>query len=215
MADVSRPKKPAPKPAAADSAGQRLVIPKRTVITPIIDDDAEAVATPEPSEHAAAPKPYGKDVQPQMTAEKAPEAKPEAEPTAHPDEPTPPAPEPKPEPTPPTPPAPEPDKPEPAADDPDDAHPESADDDANSKTPPQVRKALEEAHRDQELQKIIEGREYFVPINAVARKRSVKVSLALVALELALGVLLLNLMLDAGIIELLDKIPHTNFFHIH
>lgn len=88
-------------------------------------------------------------------------------------------------------------------------------DDKPPKTDADVRTALEEAKRQQEIQSYIENREFFVPINAVARKRSLKVSLALTFVELLLGLLLLNLMLDAGLIQLLEKIPHTNFFNLN
>jgi hypothetical protein len=87
--------------------------------------------------------------------------------------------------------------------------------DKPSKTDADVQKALEEAKRQQELQGYIENRDFFVPINAIARKRSVEVSIALTFVELLLGLLLLNLMLDAGIIQLLEKIPHTNFFDLN
>ncbi|HEX8763326.1 MAG TPA: hypothetical protein VF733_06255 [Candidatus Saccharimonadales bacterium] len=85
---------------------------------------------------------------------------------------------------------------------------------SSGKTAPHVRKALDDAKRQDELQGYIDNRDFYVPINAVARKRSLKVSLALTLLELVLGVLLLNLMLDAGLIQLLEKIPHTNFFNL-
>jgi hypothetical protein len=83
-----------------------------------------------------------------------------------------------------------------------------------TKTSPHIKKAVEDAKREQELQQYIDNRKFFVPINAVARKRSLKVSITLIALELLLGILLLNLMLDAGLIQLLEKIPHTHLFDL-
>lgn len=92
--------------------------------------------------------------------------------------------------------------------------PEADDKASSDKAAPHVRKALDDAKRQNELQGYIDNRDFYVPINAVARKRSLKVSLVLTLLELALGILLLNLMLDAGLIQLLEKIPHTNFFNL-
>ncbi len=106
---------------------------------------------------------------------------------------------------------------EPAAAPPDDAQESAASDGtdtANSKAHPDVRKALSEAKRQQQIEGYIENGEFKVPINAVARKRSLRVSLSLTLLELVLGVILINLMLDAGLIQLLEKIPHTNFFDL-
>jgi hypothetical protein len=77
-----------------------------------------------------------------------------------------------------------------------------------------VRKALEDAKREEQIRGYIDKHEFFVPINSVARKRNIKVTLMLVALELILGLFLLNLMLDAGLIYLLQKIPHTHFFDL-
>lgn len=77
-----------------------------------------------------------------------------------------------------------------------------------------VRKALEDAKREEEIRGYIDKHEFFVPINSIARKRNIKVTLLLVALELVLGLFLLNLMLDAGLIYLLQKIPHTHFFDL-
>jgi hypothetical protein len=87
---------------------------------------------------------------------------------------------------------------------------------AEGKSPehPDVRKALEEAKREEQIQGYIEKHEFFVPINAVARKRSIKVTIGLIIIEVILGLFLLNLMLDAGLIFLLEKIPHTNFFDL-
>ncbi len=91
---------------------------------------------------------------------------------------------------------------------------EADDKPSSGKAAPHVRKALDDAKRQNELQGYIDNRDFYVPINAVARKRSLKVSIALTFLELILGILLLNLMLDAGLIQLLEKIPHTNFFNL-
>lgn len=88
-------------------------------------------------------------------------------------------------------------------------------DPASSTQDPNIRKALEDAKRQEQIQSYIEEGKFFVPINAVARKRSVRVTIGLTFLELLLGVALINFMLDAGLISLLEKIPHTNFFGLH
>ena len=70
------------------------------------------------------------------------------------------------------------------------------------------------ARRDQELEKFIDTKQFFVPINKEAQKRSIKVTLWLTALYIILSLMLVNLMLDTGMILLLQKLPHTNFFSV-
>ncbi len=90
--------------------------------------------------------------------------------------------------------------------------------DPDLKPTPETEKALKEAaeaaKREQKLQHYIDNRHFFVPINAVARKRSIKVSGLLTFFTLVLAFLLIDLMLDSGIILLLQKIPHTHFFSL-
>lgn len=76
----------------------------------------------------------------------------------------------------------------------------------------ETKKAVEQARRDQEVKEYIANKQFFVPINEIARKRSIKVSFGLVLLMALLAAVLIDLMLDSGIILLLQKIPHTNFF---
>jgi len=99
--------------------------------------------------------------------------------------------------------------------------PESSDDTDNEsgddkKPSPETQKAVEEAAkaaaREKEVEEYIDKREFYVPINAVARKRSVKVSAGLTVLVLLLAVVLIDLMLDTGVVLLVQKIPHTHFF---
>ncbi len=54
-----------------------------------------------------------------------------------------------------------------------------------------------------------------MPIDAIARKRSIKVSMVLTILVLALAIVLIDLMLDSGTILLVQKIPHTHFFSVN
>lgn len=82
---------------------------------------------------------------------------------------------------------------------------------------PKAKKAADDAKNDnhnQELQSYIDNREYNVPINAVASKRSIKVSIVLTFLVLLLSIALIDLMLDSGLIELIQKIPHTHYFNV-
>lgn len=80
----------------------------------------------------------------------------------------------------------------------------------------ETQKAVEEAalatKRERELEALIDSRQFNVPINAVARKRSIKVSAVLTVLVFLLALVLIDLMLDTGIILLVQKIPHTHFF---
>lgn len=66
--------------------------------------------------------------------------------------------------------------------------------------------------REHEIEEIIDSRQYFVPIDAVAHKRSVNVSIILTILIFLLALILVDLMLDSGTILLLQKVPHTHFF---
>lgn len=119
----------------------------------------------------------------------------------------------------PQPPAQEPDKTEPAS--------AAASDDtvvaATDTAPPQAkqpnaqtRKAVEEAERaakrKEELESYVNSKKFFVPINAVARKRSIRVSSLLTVFVFLLALVLIDLMVDSGFIFLVQKIPHTHFF---
>lgn len=94
-----------------------------------------------------------------------------------------------------------------------------ADDTTSGKPTAETRHALEEAtkaeKRERELQDYINSHQFFVPIDTVARKRSVKVSIGLTVLIFILGVVLIDLMLDSGMILLVQKIPHTHFFSVN
>jgi hypothetical protein len=68
--------------------------------------------------------------------------------------------------------------------------------------------------RSKEAQRYIDSRKFFVPINTAAHKRSVLASAGLTIVVLLLGIVLVDLMLDSGIILLLQKIPHTHFFDL-
>jgi hypothetical protein len=228
--DITRPKK---RPAASAPSVPQVIIQKRSII-PVTEPEDTPVIEPLNTKQAA------KDLQPETMTAPPVAAAPEVQkdPALKPDEASEPpkveqAPEePQPEPEAKAKPPEEEDeteessaetKPadteaEPEADEAEgeDSDPDAdASSDADGKANPHVRKALEEAKRQQEIQEYIDNKEFFVPINAIARKRSLRVSIGLTFLELLLGLVLLNLMLDAGLIQLLEKIPHTNFFDLH
>ena len=69
----------------------------------------------------------------------------------------------------------------------------------------------EQDARQQELEKLVEDGTYVVPINAVHRKRSLLVGLAVVSLIIVLAFVVFDVLLDADIIKLSVSIPHTNF----
>lgn len=83
---------------------------------------------------------------------------------------------------------------------------------------PDVKKAVADAAqteaREHELESYIEDKKFFIPIDTVAQKKSVKVSIGLTVLVVFLGVVLIDLMLDSGVILLVQKIPHTHFFSV-
>jgi len=66
--------------------------------------------------------------------------------------------------------------------------------------------------REAEMQKLIDSRQFFVPVNAVEQKRSIRTSIWLTLLVIVLAVVLVDFMLDANVILLLTKLPHTHFF---
>lgn len=217
MLDISRPKK---RTSADVPSAPQLVIPNRSVIVPV-SDGAEATTVPvpiTPKQVAPSIAPASKDdhepaepntgrpaetagtapaveepasEEPGVSAASEPVHSEEPKTTAEADPATPERPE-------------EPQEEEPT----DENNPKSG------KPNPHAHKASEDAKREQEFQKYIDNRDFFVPINAVARKHSLKVGFILIFVEFLLGLFLLNLMLDAGLIHLIEKIPHTNFFDL-
>ncbi len=75
-------------------------------------------------------------------------------------------------------------------------------------------KAVDEAEIAQleEVQKLLEDKTYFLPIDAVGQRRSKIVSLSGVVLAILLGAVLLVLMLDAGVLSIPGVRPPTDFF---
>lgn len=66
--------------------------------------------------------------------------------------------------------------------------------------------------RAEEMQKLIDSHQYYVSVADIERKRSVHTSLWLTLLVIALSIVLIDFMLDANVIVLLTKLPHTHFF---
>lgn len=97
-----------------------------------------------------------------------------------------------------------------------DSKPNPETDDKDSKPNPETEKALAEAaaaeKRQKELEALIDSKQFYVPINAVARKRSIKYSSVMTVAVFLLAIVLIDLMLDTGMILLVQKIPHTHFF---
>ena len=77
-----------------------------------------------------------------------------------------------------------------------------------------VADATEAAKRDQKVQEYIDNHQFFVPINSVAQKRSIKISSLMTVFILLLAIVLIDLLLDTGAIFFVQKIPHTHFFTV-
>lgn len=174
---------------------------KRTLIVPVSDgeDKASADASPKDTPAPAEAKASEADAAPKeassapATEEKSAD-KPAPEPTA-------------------------PAKEEAPAEDEDkaaDAEDDSKADDKGEKPSPETEKALKEAaaaeKRVQELESLIDSKQFYVPINAVAHKKSIKNSSLMTVAVFLLAIVLIDLMLDTGMILLVQKIPHTHFF---
>lgn len=184
-----------PDGAAAPSAPTLPSQSKRTMIVPISDDGDKEVAPTNTAEAAPdAPKAAAADATPPKKAENAQEPAPKKA-----------APEPAAE-----------DKDEPDADGTGTATSDDKAEGKDEKPNPETEKALAEAaaaeKRQHELESLIDSKQFYVPINAVAQKKSIKVSWVMTVLVFLLAVVLIDLMLDSGTILLVQKIPHTHFF---
>lgn len=193
-----------PQPDNADSSTTAPVLPsqsKRTLIVPVSDGNEKTNAdaspkdapVPDDSKQSKA-EPSPKDAAPAEAADQKAADSPALEPPAATKE------------------APTPD---------DEDKPEAADDDSKAgdsdeKPSPATEKALKEAaaaeKRANELQSLIDSKQFYVPINAVAQRRSIKYSSLMTVFVFLLALVLIDLMLDTGMILLVQKIPHTHFF---
>lgn len=71
------------------------------------------------------------------------------------------------------------------------------------------------AKREEELEGLITSGKYAVPIDAVQRRRSRLHTIVLGLIAVLLAIALLDLVADAGIIDLPSSVPHTHFFSGH
>jgi hypothetical protein len=72
--------------------------------------------------------------------------------------------------------------------------------------------SAEEVARQQKLEQLIEERTYAVPINAVRRHRSHVFVAAMCIFALLLAVVLLDMVLDTGLLKPPFDVPHTHIF---
>jgi hypothetical protein len=70
--------------------------------------------------------------------------------------------------------------------------------------------AGEEAAKQEQYAKIIDSKEYFVPVNAVRRKRSMRMLVIGAVLIIVVVLACINFMLDAGTLTLPFTVPHTH-----
>lgn len=102
-------------------------------------------------------------------------------------------------------------EPEPAEEKPAEGEPVERDNEAAAAAAEAEAEAARQA-REAELDQLAASGKYAVPINAVERKRTTRTSIMLVIVMVLLSVALIDLMLDANMIELVQKLPHTHFF---
>ncbi len=79
------------------------------------------------------------------------------------------------------------------------------------KTDPALEQAEQEQH-DAGVQKLIDGKQYFLPINAVEKRRTKRVVLLGVVLSLVLALVWVDVALDASLIKVSGLKPLTHFF---
>lgn len=72
--------------------------------------------------------------------------------------------------------------------------------------------AAEQAEHDATVQKLVDGKQYFLPINAVEKRKSRRFILLGVVLSLVLAVAWVDVALDAGLIHISGLKPATHFF---
>lgn len=76
----------------------------------------------------------------------------------------------------------------------------------------QEAKLAEAAKQDAELEKLVETKEYFLPINAVEKRRTKRVVVLGALLSVILALAWVDIALDAGLIQLDNVKPITHFF---
>lgn len=90
---------------------------------------------------------------------------------------------------------------------------DSETDDGASLTDAQIEaEATAEAARDAQVQKLIDSKKYYVPVNAVEKRRTKRVIALGVVLSIILALAWVDVALDAGLIEISGVKPVTHFF---
>ena len=69
-----------------------------------------------------------------------------------------------------------------------------------------------ETEKAMAIQKLVDSKEFFLPINSVEKRRTKRVVAAGVVLSIALALVWLNMSLDAGLLEIPGVQPVTHFF---
>jgi outer membrane biosynthesis protein TonB len=72
--------------------------------------------------------------------------------------------------------------------------------------------AAKQAEHDANIQKIVDSKKYFLPINSVEKRRSARFVALGIVLSLLLAVAWVDVALDAGLIHLGNVKPVTHFF---
>ncbi|MDB5181576.1 MAG: hypothetical protein JWP13_339 [Candidatus Saccharibacteria bacterium] len=85
-------------------------------------------------------------------------------------------------------------------------------DGANTSTSKEAAELEATAKQLEEIDKLTESKDYFLPINSVEKRRSKIVTILGLVLIIVLGLLLINLLLDVGVISIDGVRPVTHFF---
>lgn len=82
----------------------------------------------------------------------------------------------------------------------------------NSPAEEEVAEASRKAEHDANLQKILDSKTYYLPINAVEKRKTKRFVLLGITLSIFLILVWINIALDAGLIEINGISPLTSFF---
>jgi outer membrane biosynthesis protein TonB len=198
IADVAHPGTSAPS-----DTSKSIITPRPMIKDPmVVEENAPAESGEKPLAKKNEPKLTPPETSAAEKTEKPAEPeKPEEKPEPQPD----PKPEPDPEPEPET-------KPEETAPE---APAEEKEDGKDKKKSPQADSDAEKAAlkaRDAKVQKLIESKKYFLPINAVEHRKSRRFVALGVVLAILLVLVWVDIALDAGLIDLGGVKPVTHFF---
>jgi hypothetical protein len=93
-----------------------------------------------------------------------------------------------------------------------DDQPASNEDEGDKGANADIAEEEKQAKKDAELQKLVDNKQYFLPINSVEKRRSKQVVVIGILLSLILIVAWVDIALDAGLIEINGVKPITHFF---